>query len=312
MNKSKRAVDVFLENYRKLYSTCAQMSNQESNPRMQYSIDLETTEQEVFKRPDGLWQTKQPDRNGYITVFAFILGSKYCCQGQPIYTSEHFQAALDKSELERVLHTDGDYEYVWRWYEFLHPTNTCWGMRRGPLYLELRRKNGEVLVQARDHITFKRKMNLFEGVTEVKPRPKKIKTPAEITAQKKRLKEFSDSRSTVRRLENSFKSLLEEYYMALFTSIVRPVLAAYNWEICWAMGSIWLVDKHGHEVEDSKIFDRLNKEIDDHLEKFMGFSDQRNHPLWILLTNLKDNRYEAYNESEGFKSWGDRRLNRKD
>ena len=106
---------------------------------------------DCFKRPDGLWEqynkinTHMP-HGGNIKIFLWRIDPNYCCAGRPIYTHDRQQQFLQNSETEKILVTQDNYEFVWKWNTIILPTTTCWGIKMGAPYYELR-INGIIEIQ---------------------------------------------------------------------------------------------------------------------------------------------------------------------
>jgi hypothetical protein len=119
-----------------------------------------------FKRPDGLWEAHDllnPDQEndrggyGYKQIFLWRIKPNYCCQGQPVFSSDQEQAFLNESETEKILVTQDGYEIVWKWDTLIRPNQNIWGMKMGKTFYELR-KNGKILAQDFTKAGFLRKV----------------------------------------------------------------------------------------------------------------------------------------------------------
>jgi hypothetical protein len=114
-----------------------------------------------FKRPDGLWQKNEKinthlPHGGSTVIFLWRLEPNYCCAGRPVYTADRVHQFLTNSETEKVILTIGDYTFSWKWDTVKMPTATCWGMKMGYPYYELR-KGTSVLIQTEVKADFVRK-----------------------------------------------------------------------------------------------------------------------------------------------------------
>lgn len=113
----------------------------------------ENTPEQCYLREDGLWQSHDLLRTGnksplYRCIFLWRIHPNYCTGGRPIFTSDKVQLFMEKSETEKILITEGDFEFVWMWDTVRKPTENVWGMDMGPTFYVLRRKStGEILVR---------------------------------------------------------------------------------------------------------------------------------------------------------------------
>jgi hypothetical protein len=111
---------------------------------MSYRFDYECQPDECFKRPDGLWQLNHLDHNGHIPVFLWRLGSKYCCTGHPIYTSENYDKMYKASETRKLIQEIDGLSFYWTWENWNPPTETLWGATMTPPFVQVYR-GGRIL-----------------------------------------------------------------------------------------------------------------------------------------------------------------------
>ena len=78
--------------------------------------------------------------------------------GQPVCSNHNSVTFFKNSETEKVILTQDDYEYVWKWSDVTMPTDICWGMKMGQTFFELR-KDGKSIIQTSVKADFIRQYN---------------------------------------------------------------------------------------------------------------------------------------------------------
>lgn len=131
-------------------------SNGSSTPEFwPFGWEHESNPEDCFKREDGLWELKHKinthsKNGGYRVVFIWRIHPNYCCGGQPCSTNKNQVEFYDKSETEKVLYETDTLEFVWKWYDVIRPTDTCWGSRMGKTYFEVRDKETKIVLVSQD------------------------------------------------------------------------------------------------------------------------------------------------------------------
>jgi hypothetical protein len=99
---------------------------------------------ECHKGLDGRWITdKLTAHNGRdrhpvaYNRFFWRIEPNYSSYGQPSYSQERIAEIFAKSETKKVIHDTGRHSIILEWFEFLPPTETCWGLRQGPVYVTI-------------------------------------------------------------------------------------------------------------------------------------------------------------------------------
>jgi hypothetical protein len=105
------------------------------------STNYECKAEDCYLNADGMWVTKTntstDGRGNYINQNRFLwrIEPNYCCAGKPFFSAERINYLYKKSETKKTLITSGKSAICLEWFEFKHPTDTCWGLSQGPVYV---------------------------------------------------------------------------------------------------------------------------------------------------------------------------------
>jgi hypothetical protein len=161
-----KPVNAFLKEVKRLEARARELTwpQDDTDHVWPFAHDHEANPEDCFKREDGLWELNERINThiqrgnslpGSRVVFIWRTHPNYCTAGRPCYTSEQTATYMRESETEKVLVSEGGYEYVWRWDTFKGPTEVVWGMQMGPTFFELR-KDGKEVLRADTKAAFKR------------------------------------------------------------------------------------------------------------------------------------------------------------
>lgn len=105
--------------------------------RSSYDCKIE----DCYINVDGMWitrdKTSTDGRGNNINYHRFFwrIEPNYCCAGKPFYSAEKQAELFNKSETKKFIITSGRHSICLEWFKFLPPTETCWGLTQGPVYI---------------------------------------------------------------------------------------------------------------------------------------------------------------------------------
>jgi hypothetical protein len=157
----------FLRRVQKLKDAADKLTREDPDHHVwwPFTWSIDSKIESCFLRPDGLWQSKEKinthcNDGGTYKIGIWRIEPNYNFNGQPCYDSNRVYGFFKKSETRKVLLTHDGYDYVWRWAEFLPPTETCWGLRQGPTFFEMC-QGGSCLVRADTKAAFQREVRCY-------------------------------------------------------------------------------------------------------------------------------------------------------
>ena len=100
--------------------------------------------EDCHRGPDGRWITNKKtaydgrsrDPAAYNRFF-WRIEPNYCIHGKPCFDAGQIAAIFEKSETKKVIHETGRHSICLEWFKFDLPTETCWGLRQGPVYVSV-------------------------------------------------------------------------------------------------------------------------------------------------------------------------------
>lgn len=116
--------------------------------------------EDCHRESDGRWvtnnKTAHNGRDRYpvdYTRFFWRIEPNYCVHGKPFFSADRIAEIFKKSETKKVMHQTGRHSVCLEWFKFDPPTETCWGLRQGPVH---------VTVYDRDKCIWISKKNIHE------------------------------------------------------------------------------------------------------------------------------------------------------
>jgi hypothetical protein len=160
-----KAGEIAIKKINAIYELADKVRNTEEKV-WPFTFDHDIAEKDCFKRPDGLWEAKQPHYNK--DRFVFIWRNHpdvYCTAGRPCRTSDKVQELYEGSETEKLIHEQDGLQFFWTWKKFRNPTETHWGHKPTDHHVEVR-KDGKVLFAGSPLRSKGAKKELIEWVYE--------------------------------------------------------------------------------------------------------------------------------------------------